>query len=259
MCPPDYFAIRYEINPWMNRRHEANHALAIAEWTGLHDTLRTLGCEVEIVPPRPEWPDMVFTANAGLVSGREFISGSFRHRERQGESAWFEKWFREHDYDLVRLPGCSAFEGEGDALFCGGRLFCGHGFRTAAPAHAALAAALGCEVTSLNLVDPRFYHLDTCFCPLGESTAAWFPDAFDDAGQKAVRESIASLIDVSREESWRFACNSVVVGRHVVLPEGCPRFRAELTTRGFLCHEAPMGEFIKAGGACKCLVLQLSA
>jgi N-dimethylarginine dimethylaminohydrolase len=257
MCPPDFFEIRYEINPWMSRARGADQALAREQWHRLKDILRTLGAELEFVPPRPGWPDLVFTANAGLVYGGQFVCSSFRHAERQGEEVWFEKWFAEHGYKIAQLSGNCAFEGEGDALSCGDRLFCGHNYRTDREAHAEIGALLGLKTVSLKLVNPHFYHLDTCFCPLNRDTAAWFSDAFDHESQQRVRESGVEMIEVSRDEAWRFACNAVVLGRHVVLPEGCPKFCAALAARGHRCHPLPMGEFIKAGGACKCLVLQL--
>jgi N-dimethylarginine dimethylaminohydrolase len=232
--------------------------LAGEQWTRLHDTLRVLGAEVEFVPPQPDWPDMVFTANAGLVSGQRFLLSNFRHAERQGEAAWFAKWFAESGYEVVRIRDDMAFEGEGDALFCGDRLFCGHGYRTDLAAHAAVAALLGCETVSLRLVNPHFYHLDTCFCPLDAGVVAWFPEAFDHESQQRVRAQVSATVEVTREEAWRFACNAVVLGRDIVLPEGCPKFQTALTTRGYHCHPLPMGEFMKAGGACKCLVLRLT-
>ena len=257
MCAPDFFEIRYEINPWMDRTQGADRALAREQWTRLHDTLRAMGAKVELVSPKQGWPDMVFTANAGLVSSRRFLLGNFRHPERQGEAAWFAKWFAESGYEVARIEGDLAFEGEGDALFCGDRLFCGHGYRTDLAAHAAVGALMGRETVSLKLVNPHFYHLDTCFCPLGDGVVAWFPEAFDHESQQRVRASVSETIEVSREEAWRFACNAVVMGRDVALPEGCPNFCAALATHDFRCHPLPMSEFMKAGGACKCLALGL--
>src|SRR5436305_141779 len=104
LCPPDYFGIEYEINPWMNRAENAEPAISRAQWHGLHDKLQSLGCQIELVSPQRNLPDMVFTANAGLVSGKTFIRSNFRFKERQGEEAHFEKWFAERDYKIVRLP-----------------------------------------------------------------------------------------------------------------------------------------------------------
>lgn len=257
LCPPDFYSIRYEINPWMSQSRAVDPAAALAQWRQLHETLLALGCEVVLLTPEPDWPDMVFTANAGLVHGRRFLSAKFRHLERQGETPAYERWFAQHDYELLRMAGSHAFEGEGDALWLGSTLVCGHGFRTDRAAHDWLAATLGCKVLGLELADPHFYHLDACFCPLGDGVALWHPPAFVEESRRLLLRQKAQLIAVPEAEARRFACNAVVLGRQVLIPAECPQTCALLTARGFDCHPLPMGEFIKAGGACKCLVLHL--
>jgi N-dimethylarginine dimethylaminohydrolase len=257
LCPPDHYGIEYEINPWMDRKQGAVPAVARAQWQGLHDKLQSLQLPVEIVPPQPKLPDMVFTANAGLVAGHTFIRSNFRHPERQGEEAHFEAWFAERGYEVKRLPAGLYFEGEGDALFCGETLFCGYRFRSDIRSHRTLGELLKCLVVSVELVEGRFYHLDTCFCPLPDGGAVWHPGAFDDYGRRAIRKHIRQLIEVVPEEAMKFACNAVVCGQEIVMPEGCPKLSAALETRGYHTHPLPMTEFLKAGGACKCLTLLL--
>jgi N-dimethylarginine dimethylaminohydrolase len=257
LCAPDYYGIEYEINPWMSRARNAVPALARAQWGRLKDTLQGLGHEVVLVPPRVGLPDMVFTANAGLVVGDKFMRSNFRFRERQGEAGHFERWFREHGYEVVPVPQECCFEGEGDALFCGDVLFCGYRFRSDVRAHQFLGELLNCLVVSVELVEPRFYHLDTCFCPLPDGGAIWHAAAFDSYGQRVIREHTRYLVDVAPEEARYFACNAVVLGEDIVLPEECPHLCGALGERGYRLHPLPMTEFIKAGGACKCLVLLL--
>jgi N-dimethylarginine dimethylaminohydrolase len=255
LCPPDYYGIEYEINPWMNRARGTEAAVAQKQWKQLHARLSNLDCEVHLIPPQPGLPDMVFTANAGLTVGRKFIPSNFRHKERAGEQPFFAKWMEQRGYEVNWLPENLYFEGEGDALFGGDALFCGYKFRSDIQSHRALADILGCLVISVELIDPRFYHLDTCFCPLPDGGAFWFPSAFDEYGQRAIREHVTGLIDVSPEEATHFSCNAVVIERDIVLPEGAPLLVATLQDRGYRCHELPMSEFIKAGGACKCLTM----
>jgi N-dimethylarginine dimethylaminohydrolase len=255
LCPPDYYGIEYEINPWMSRARGADKPLVQAQWKGLFDTLSKLDCQVELIPPRPNLPDMVFTANAGLTVGRRFIPSNFRHKERAGEAPHFARWMKEHGYEIVWLPKDLYFEGEGDALFGGDVLFCGYKFRSDINSHRAIADILGCLVISVELVDPRFYHIDTCFCPLPDGGAIWFPEAFDEYGQRAIRDRLSDLIDVAPEEAAHFSCNAVVLDRDIVLPEGAPKLVAILSERGYTCHPLPMTEFLKAGGACKCLTM----
>ncbi len=255
LCPPDYYGIEYEINPWMDRTHNAIPELARNQWGKLKETLETLGCQVELITPQPRLPDMVFTANAGLVVGRKFIRSNFRFPERRGEESWFEKWFAEHGYENVRLSDSLFFEGEGDALFCGDVLFCGYRFRSDVRSHQLLGEVLGRLAISVELVQDRYYHLDTCFCPLPDGGAIWFPDAFDEYGQKAIRHHVHDLIEVSPEEAAHFACNAVVLSQDVVLSDRSPKLCGALSARGYRTHPLPMTEFIKAGGACKCLTL----
>jgi len=257
LCPPDYYGIEYEINPWMDRSHNAVPDLARAQWHGLNEKLKSLGCNVELIPPQPKLPDMVFTANAGLVIGKQFIRSNFRFSERRGEEPHFENWFQERGYEILRLPDGLYFEGEGDALFCGDTLFCGYRFRSDIRSHQCLGEMLKCRVISVELVQDRYYHLDTCFCPLGDGRAIWHPAAFDSYGQRAIRHHVQHLIDVAPDEAARFACNAVVLEKEILIPEGSPMLASALSNNGFLPHQLAMTEFLKAGGACKCLVLRL--
>lgn len=255
LCPPDYYGIEYEINPWMSRARGADTALVQAQWRGLHDKLASLGCKVHLVPPRQKLPDMVFTANAGLAIGKKFVPSNFRHKERAAEAPHFADWMKQHGYEVIWLPDDQFFEGEGDALFAGDALFCGYKFRTDVSAHRSIGEIFNCLVISVELVDPRFYHIDTCFCPLSDGGAVWFPAAFDEYGQRTIRDHVPNLIEVPEEEATCFSCNAVVLDREVVLPDGAPRLMESLGERGYKCHPLPMTEFLKAGGACKCLTM----
>jgi N-dimethylarginine dimethylaminohydrolase len=255
LCAPDYYGIEYEINPWMSREHGADVELTKSQWHGLHQTLSGLPTKINLVPPQPKLPDMVFTANAGLAVGRRFIPSNFRHEERAGEAPHFARWMEKHGYEVLWLPKNLYFEGEGDALFGGDALFCGYKFRSDIQSHRAVADMLGCLVISVELVDASFYHLDTCFCPLPDGGAIWFPAAFDEYGQRAIRGHLADLVEVEEEEAKHVCCNAVVLDRDIVLPEGAPKLVSQLTNRGYRCHPLPMSEFLKAGGACKCLTM----
>src|SRR3954449_2932282 len=236
LCPPDYYSIEYEINPWMSRARGAETELVKSQWQGLHQMLSSLGSKIELVPPQPKLPDMVFTANAGLTVGKKFIPSNFRHQERAGEAPFFAAWMEKNGYEVIWLPNTFYFEGEGDALFGGDTLFCGYKFRSDINSHRAVADLLGCLVISVELVDPRFYHIDTCFCPLPDGGAFWFPKAFDEYGQRAIRGHLSDLIDVPEEEAVHFSCSAVVLERHIVMPEGAPTLMAKLKERGYTCH-----------------------
>jgi N-dimethylarginine dimethylaminohydrolase len=257
MCPPDHYGIEYEINPWMNRSLGAVRQLAFAQWTTLRDTLAGLGATIELIAPEPGLPDLVFTANAGLMFGNTFLSSRFRHAVRAKESPVFDAWFAAHGFVVEHLPAEMFHEGAGDALFCGEVLFAGYRQRSDATAHQWVGHKLGVRVLPLELVNPRFYHLDTCFCPLAPGVAIYFPDAFDHYGRRVLEAHIPKLIPVVEPEAHRFGCNAVVVGRTVVHNSRCPGLAAALAAVGFTSIEVELDEFLKAGGSAKCLTLRL--
>ena len=257
MCPPDYYGIEYEINPWMSRGRQSDPALSRQQWSALHAILTGLGGDVRLMPAVAGLPDLVFTANAGLVWRDTVFLSRFRHAARQGETPHDAAWFRDCGFETVLPPDGRNFEGAGDALFCGDTLFGGYLIRSDAAALQWVAAQIGCRVIPLQLVDPYYYHLDTCFCPLSPTEAIVYPPAFDEYGQRALRQHVPTLIEVRPEEATSFSCNAVVVGRNVVLNTGCPRLEADLQAHGYATHATELSEFIKAGGSAKCLTLRL--
>ena len=257
MCPPDYFGIEYEINPWMNRARQSDRELAISQWQSLRASLEDAGAKISTLEPIAGLPDLVFTANAAMIYGNTAIMARFRHPERQGEVAYDEAWLTRHGFSIQHAPEDLNFEGAGDALFCGDTLFAGYRIRSDAGGHQKIGIMLGCRVIPLELVNSYYYHLDTCFCPLAPGVAIYFPPAFDSYGQLALKEHVPELIAVEESEAQRFACNAVVVGRTVVTNTGCPNLHAELKRRGFEPRETCLDEFVKAGGSAKCLTLRL--
>ena len=263
MCAPELYDVQYVINPWMEGNlHRSSRDRALTQGQALHDELSRLA-RVLCIPPVAGSPDMVFTANAGLVRGRCVAVSSFFHPERQGEEPHFRRWFLDAGYDLLELARTTPFEGEGDALFSddGSVLWVGYGPRTSAASHAVLAEAWRIDVRSLHLVDPRFYHLDTCFAPLSGGYVLYFPEAFSAISRAAIEHFYPAdkRIAVCEADAVRFACNAVNLGRTVVLNTVSPELRASLEDRGFTVIEVTLDEFLKAGGAAKCLVLHLHA
>ena len=198
---------------------------------------------------------MVFTANGGLVKGAQVVMPNFRHPERQGEAAAFQAWFQSQDYEVLSLPEAYPFEGEGDALFCGGKIFTGYKYRTHLGAHRRLGEVLDCEVASLLLVDPHYYHLDTCFFPISPDLALYYPAAFDDHGVKLLESHFTELIPLSDADGAAFCCNGIAVQKKLILPTGSESLKTQLEARGFEVIYLDFSEFLKAGGAAKCLTL----
>lgn len=257
MCPPDYYGIEYEINPWMSRSRPSNRGEAQRQWSGLRSLLEACGATIETLEPVEGLPDLVFTANAALVFRGSVVISHFRHPERQREEPYDARWFRDHGFKVCMPPEGVFFEGAGDALFCGDTLFAGYRIRSDARGHQQIGDMLASRVIPLELVDPYYYHLDTCFCPLAAGRAIFFPKAFDSYGRQVLRELVGELIEIQEEEARRFAANAVVVGQFVITNTGCPRLHEQLRALGYEPRETPLDEFVKAGGSAKCLTLRL--
>jgi N-dimethylarginine dimethylaminohydrolase len=262
MCPPEQYEVSYVINPWMEGNvKRACRKQAMTQWEQLHCALAEVA-QVELIDPQPGSPDMVFTANAGLVHRGVVALSSFLHRERQGEEPHFRRWFQDCGFGVREVPRAVPFEGEGDALFTpdASCVWAGHGIRTLHASHRHLTDTWNVDIVSLRLIDHRFYHLDTCFCPLFGGYVMYFPAAFDAASQSRIEAHYAEekRIVVSEADALRFACNAINLGRTIVLHEISRELRVRLESLGFRVVEVHLSEFLKAGGAAKCLALRLS-
>lgn len=257
MCPPDHYGIEYEINPWMSRQRAPDGKRAAQQWEALRRLLEDHGATIRCQTPVRGLPDLVFTANAALIYQDLAIPSRFRHPERQAEEPFVRACLSECGFRVEPLPDEVFFEGAGDALFCGDVLFAGYRIRSDVRGHREVGDRLQCRVIPLELADRRYYHLDTCFCPLAPDVAIYYPPAFDGYGRKVLDNMIGQLIAVDDAEAARFACNAVVLDRTVITNTGCPRLHQELKRRGFRPLATPVGEFVKAGGGAKCLTLRL--
>ncbi len=262
MCAPAHYGVEYVINPWMaGNIHRVTHEAAVKQWEGLRSHLAELA-EIELVKPMPGLPDMVFTANGGLVLGKKVVLSRFLYRERQGESEHFRKWFERAGFEVSDLPGDIPFEGEGDALLDRdhGVLWAGYGLRTDLGFHPALAEALDMRVVSLRLADERFYHLDTCLAPLQGGWLMYYPRAFDADSIIQIEQLVPAekRIAVSDDDAVAFACNAINAGDHLILNRASLELKERLSNAGFNVIETPLDEFMKAGGSAKCLVLRLT-
>jgi N-dimethylarginine dimethylaminohydrolase len=261
MCSPKFYDVNYVINPWMaGNLHAPCFNRAVEQWHRLYQTLAEIA-DVSLVEPQPDSPDMVFTANAGLERDGTMVLSSFLHVERRAEEEYFRRWFNQAGHHILELPRDIPFEGEGDALFSieGDHLWAGYGQRTSQASHPLLQRAFNVEIIPLCLVDPRFYHLDTCFAPLEEGFVMYYPEAFD-------RESLGRIeafylpekrIPVSEKDAACFACNAINIGQTIVLNEASPELVGRLIGIGFNVLPIPLDEFLKAGGAAKCLVMKI--
>ena len=262
MCAPDHYDVDYVINPWMEGNiHKSSRDRAVEQWRGLYQVLKSQAT-VDLVTPQKGVPDMVFTANAGLVLGDNVVLSRFLHKERQGEEPFFKAWFEENGYNVYELPKDLPFEGAGDALLDreGRWLWAGYGFRSELDSHPYLAKWLDIEVLSLRLIDERFYHLDTCFCPLANGYLLYYPGAFDAYSNRLIEMRVApeKRIAIAEADAVNFACNTVNIENVVVMNKASDNLKARLGEVGFQVQETPLTEFLKAGGAAKCLTLRVT-
>jgi N-dimethylarginine dimethylaminohydrolase len=234
--------------------------VAKQQWRSLYDAISDHAA-VRLVLPQPSSPDMVFTANAGLVRGTRFITSRFRYPERQNEEPYFADWFADRGYDVSLMPRDVPFEGAGDALFDRGTacLWMAHGHRSIAAAPRIIAQRLGVDVVTLKLVDERFYHLDTCFCPLDGGWLMYFPNAFDEPSRALIEARVpeSRRIAIGEEDALAFACNAVNIDSIVIVNRATAALVRALAQRGFEVLQTPLSEFMKAGGSAKCLTLRL--
>jgi N-dimethylarginine dimethylaminohydrolase len=256
MCPPEYFAVTYAINPWMRPDSPVDAGLAMRQWTALRAAYEELGHSVATIEPVAGLPDMVFAANGATVIDGTVLGVRFRHHERAGEAAAYRSWFLNRGYSPVHEP-LFVNEGEGDILAAGDTVLAGHGFRSDEAAAGELASVFGRRVVSLRLVDSRFYHLDTALCVLDASTAMYYPAAFDDAGRAALASLFDELIEAKDEDAEVLGLNAVSDGRHVVLAAQAVELARSLSARGFEPVPVDMSELLKAGGGAKCCTLEL--
>jgi len=260
MVSPEHFCVRYTINPWMASGIAVDRDLARKQWDDLYLAIAK-HADVAVLPGNAELPDMCFSANAGLICGKTFVPSNFRNAERKPEAALFAEWMQREGFFVRGLASDTPFEGAGDALFDReGRLWMGYGQRTDQGAAAALSGLLDVEVIPLSLRDPRFYHLDTCFCPLKSGPVVFYPDAFTPQSLDALGRFIPRhwQIPVTCDDAMDFACNMIDLGRTVITHRASSNLRDALRRAGREVVAVDLGEFLKAGGGAKCLTLRLN-
>ncbi len=261
MCAPEHFDVSYVINPWMQDQiGKAVQSLAREQWANLRRRLAKVA-EIALIAPAPELPDMVFSANAGLVIGRTAIVSRFRAKERRFEEPLFRAWFERQGFDIAPWPDDVPFEGGGDALLDRGQavIWCGYGMRSGAAAPIVLERVFERRTVALRLIDPRFYHLDTCFCPLEGGWLMYYPAAFDASSRAAIKALIPQekRIEVTEDDALLFACNAVDINGRIFMNDASQSLQSRLRAAGFTPTLTPLSEFLKAGGAAKCLTLKL--
>ncbi|MBS1691273.1 MAG: N-dimethylarginine dimethylaminohydrolase [Actinobacteria bacterium] len=255
MTPPTFFAVEYAINPWMDTSATVDAHVAMNQWETLRQTYKELGHTVELVEPLAGLPDMVYAANGGLVVNGRAIIARFAYPQRAGEAAGYAEWAARHGYQPAQTEHIN--EGQGDLLVVGSTILAGYGFRTDRRAHDEIAAIVEMPVVSLELVDPRFYHLDTALAVLDDTTIAYYPPAFSDESRARLLELFPDAIVVADADADVLGLNVVSDGYHVVLPAAATGFADQLRAAGFAPIGVDLAELLKGGGSVKCCTLEV--
>jgi N-dimethylarginine dimethylaminohydrolase len=255
MCAPTCFEVDYTINPWMDPAVPVDRGLALRQWERLVHVLGELGHTVEQIEPLAGLPDMVYAANGGFVAHDIALVARFRFPERAGESRAYADWMSSMGYQPISTRHIN--EGQGDLLMVGEMVLAGYGFRTDVRAHPEISSALRMPVVSLELIDPRFYHLDTALAVLDDHTIAFYPPAFTEAAQEQLHALFPDAIVVGSADAYVLGLNVVSDGLHVVLPCAATGFATQLREIGFEPMGVDLSELLKGGGSVKCCTLEV--
>ncbi|MEK6706179.1 MAG: arginine deiminase-related protein [Bdellovibrionota bacterium] len=269
MCPPDYFDVIDVKNPFMEGQvGNVDRSLARRQWDDLKEAFTSVGVKVNLIKPVKDREDMVFCANqtfVGLDADRKrlCVLSHMKHPSRRAEVPAFADWFNANGYKVVSLPQNDSvlFEGSGDTLWHPGRalIWGGYGHRTNPEVYSSISDFFGAPVITLELKTERFYHLDTCFCPIDEKTVLVYPPSLTDKGMALIRKIFSDVIVVNQYEAMeRMACNAAAfLSKHVVIQRGSEQVNQELRRRGFKVTEVETSEYMKSGGSVFCMKMTL--
>lgn len=265
MVRPSYFSIDYVINPHMEGNiGNVDKEKAISQWDQVREAFAATGVEIHELDGAPKLPDMVFCANQSLPfidedGNKEVIMSIMNSEHRKNEVPLVEEWYLGQDYQTHHLnyKKISSFEGMGDAIWHRGKrlLWGGYGFRTSLEAYHLISETFKVPIIALKLEHPEFYHLDTCFCILDDTTVMIYPDAFEKKGLELIHSIFDTVIEVPKDEALnQFACNATCPdGKHVVIQRGAKVTNQKLRDSGFNVVEVDTSEFLKSGGSVFCM------
>ena len=256
MCPPEHFEVVSTLNPWMDPSQPVSKARALTQWETLVDTYEGLGHHVDLIQPEVGLPDMVFAANAGVSIDGKMMTAVMSTNERRGEQETYLKWFEAAGFSEVFVPE-SVNEGEGDFLFTGDVLLAGTGFRTDPAAHREAQRFFDVETVTLQLVDPRWYHLDTALFSISTELVVWYPGAFSPKSRDELRRRFPHGIEATAADALAFGLNSSTDGSRVVMPAGTRALAERVASTGVEVHSVDLSELLKAGGSVKCCTLAI--
>lgn len=258
MCAPTHFKVTYSINPWMDPTKPVDLPLAQTQWEDLLGRYRAFGHTVELLTPDPDLPDMVFAANGATVVDGRVLGARFAYQERFPEAAAHRDWFRGHGFTEIQEP-VHVNEGEGDFAVTSSYVLAGRGFRSSPLSHGEAQEFFGRPVIGLDLVDPRYYHLDTALSVLDEAAGEimYYPGAFSPGSRAVLARLFPGALIADEADAAALGLNAVSDGLHVLLPQAATGLFDPLRERGFEPVPMDLGELLKGGGSVKCCTQEL--
>lgn len=287
MGDPAHFAVVGGANPHTRdkygRKKSVDRALAIRQWGALRDTLAELCVDVDVIPPDPEHPGLVYPANAGFRHGDVFVLSNLVPT-RAGEKPAYRAAVSRRGLRCVEIR--ARFEGEADLFPAGDTYLFTHGrirrqrfvprfgwppwrrvygFRSQPEALAEIEALqpLGKRVIRIELVDERFYHGDTCLCSFGPGREFLlaYPPALHPLSVEDLRAHFGErLIAIGDADAAIYAANSFALERGgeslLVMPRGVSgELTAAVRASGTRVVDVDVSEFHKkGGGSVKCMI-----
>lgn len=271
LCHPQFFEVIDVKNAHMKDQiGKTNKKKALLQWERLVSEYKKIAhqgglAEVSVLKGEEGLEDMVFAANQTFPfldeqGNKKVLLSNMKHPNRQKEVPFYGRFFEQKGYEIVHLPSNFLFEGMGDLLLVPGtqHAICGYGFRTSASTIDALKHITQLDIVGLELVNPDFYHLDTCLVPLNADTVLYTPTAFSEASNRRIQELFSTCIEIPEQEAREgFALNMHVIAHQekqwVVLQEG--NLETEKILHGLNMQVVPVdtSEYIMSGGSVFCL------
>ena len=264
MVEPNHFRVDYAINPFMDLNDQPEPLHTRAEWLASSPRSRPRVAASQVLPQLPDAPDMVYAMNLGLAleipnkAGES--TGGWCSRTCGSRSDGWRPRPRTTGSRPTASPrraigrdGVGAHFEAGDAFAWRGELVVGFGPRTEELALKHLATDLGVSVRGFRITHPGMYHMDLGFCPLDDTRAMVCPAAFDEASAAALLALGARAAGAHRgggADVLRQLDRARPDHRDAGLPD---RVRAQLEEWGFEVVIVEVGEFLKGGGAIRCM------
>lgn len=254
-------------NVLMNKANKPyNYDKAFEQFMILYNLIVDEGSLVYLLPSEyPPLQDLPFVANVGAylpnVKPDTILIANFKSPPRKGEDDIAEKFLKSMNYATFQPP--THWEGEADLKYIAGNLYVGgYGIRTDQKSYSWMADKFDMDIIQVKMDDPKLYHFDCQFFPLGSDKALVSPSAFRPEDLKKI-ENHMEIVEVPKEFKYDGWTNSILIGNKVFCGDipnksSVKAHDSILEKEGFETVGVDLNEFAKSGGDLSCLVAHLS-